>query len=80
MVFVYGGIPLVFSNASSVATTYARNKANGSAMMNFLNMGTCVVILSVLESLAFHRAFLMPLVFMIVCVAMVLLKKRLAHL
>ncbi len=78
MPFIYIGISLVFSNASSIALTHSKNKSNGSAMMNFINIATCVTILSAVESIATHQIFLMPLVFSFVALLMMFFKKRLS--
>ncbi len=77
--FIYVGVSLVLSNCASISMTYARNKANGSAMMNFINLGMCVVILLSVEALASHQRLLMPATFVCVFFLMFFIRKYLAH-
>lgn len=47
MIIVYFGLCLILANASSTAMSYTNDKAHGSAVMNFINMGlTTLVVLS----------------------------------
>ena len=77
--FIYVGYTLVFSNSSTLALTYARNKANGSAMMNFINLGVCVFILLIVEAIASHQLLLMPVTFVSVFFLMFFIRKYLAY-
>lgn len=77
MPFLYIGLALVFSNASSLAMTHAKNKSNASAVMNFINMGVSVITLFIVEALPEHQPFIMPLFFILIGGAMILLRMRL---
>ncbi len=79
MPFIYIGDTLVFSNASSFAMTYARNKSNGSAVMNCINLAMCVLILLAVEALASHHLLVMPITFATVFFLMFFMRKYLSH-
>lgn len=74
MPFIYMGLALVFSNASSLAMSGAKNKSNASAVMNFLNMGMSVVTLTIVESLPPHKAYVLPLFFTLLVFLMLTLR------
>lgn len=77
MPFLYIGLALIFSNSSSLAMTHAKNKSNASAVMNFVNMGVSVVTLFIVEALPSHPPYVMPLFFIGIAIAMVMLRMRL---
>lgn len=67
------GISFVFSNASSLAMQGAHDKPSGSAVMNFLNMGTataCVLSLGLFVNLSF--LFLAKYYILLLIVALIL--------
>lgn len=65
MPFIYVGLSLIFSNTSALAMSHAKNKSNASAVMNFINMGVSVAALLTLESLTSHKAYILPLFFLL---------------
>jgi MFS transporter, DHA1 family, multidrug resistance protein len=69
MILSYFGLALVLPNASTVAMSQVTDKAHGSAVMNFINMG--MVTLMVL-SLGWFKttALLLPVVYITICLAM----------
>lgn len=69
MILVYFGLCFVIPNASTLAMTTTSDKAHGSAVMNFVNMGFAT--LSVLSLGFFHAtAFLLPAIFLILSLLM----------
>lgn len=75
MVIIYFGIAFVIGNASAVAMSGAIDKANGSAVMSFINMGlTTIVVLSV--GLLPVVALLLPIAFIVLCSAMLLIYRN----
>ncbi len=77
--FIYVGVSLVLANSSAIVMTYARNKANGSAIMSFISLGICVLVLLGVEMVASHEPYLMPITFVCVFFLMFLIRKYLAH-
>lgn len=76
MPLLYAGLSLVFANASSLAMSHAKDKSNASAIMNFLNMGTCCIALFIF-GLFPQQIFLLPLAFTFIALIMLLLRRRL---
>ena len=70
MPIIYMGFSLVYSNASSLAMSSARNKSNASAIVNFLNMGFSMVSLFVMGFLPSDKAFILPLFFLVLTLLM----------
>jgi hypothetical protein len=70
---IYIGLSLTLSNASALAMSHARNKSNGSAVMNFINMSVCVISLLVMESLPGHKTYILPLFFSLLGLTMLAL-------
>jgi predicted MFS family arabinose efflux permease len=63
MIIVYLGLSLIFTNASGLATSQASNKANASAMMNFINMATAVICVLLLGLIPNSPVLLMPFLY-----------------
>lgn len=74
MPFIYIGLALIFSNASGLAMTGAKNKSNASAVMNFINMGTSVLALTTIESLPSHKIYVLPFFFLFLGCLMLILR------
>lgn len=56
LTLMYVGISFIFSNGSALAMQHAHDKPSGSAIMNFINMGTatvCVLSLGFFSNLSF---------------------------
>lgn len=77
MILVYGGVCLIAANASAIAMSTVKDKAHGSAMMNFLNMGLPTVIVLSLGLFPIH-IFLLPILFFLICIFMLFLSARFA--
>lgn len=67
---IYFGLCFVLANASTIAMSHVSDKAHGSAVMNFVNMG--LATLAVL-SLGFFtiNVLLLPIMYMGLCVIMI---------
>jgi DHA1 family bicyclomycin/chloramphenicol resistance-like MFS transporter len=60
---IYLGFSLVFANATALATSQAKDKANASAMINFINMGTSVLSVLVLGLIPSRSALILPIIY-----------------
>ena len=69
MILSYFGLALVFPNASTVAMSHITDKAHGSAVMNFINMGLVTLIVLSL-GLFKTTVLLLPVVYLIICLGM----------
>lgn len=69
MIVVYFGLSLILANASSVAMSHVSDKAHGSAVMNFINMGLATLVVL---SLGYFpvSAILLPAVYLGLCLFM----------
>jgi hypothetical protein len=68
MIIIYFGLCFVLANASTLAMSQVNDKAHGSAVMNFINMGLAtVVVLS--TSLFPMKALLLPTIYICLCIA-----------
>ncbi len=76
MPFIYIGLSFIYSNASALAMSHAKDKSNASAIMNFINLGVSVVAVLSIESLPIHPASLMPLLFVLFTLLLLLLNKK----
>ena len=69
MIIIYFGLCFILANASTIAMSHVSDKAHGSAVMNFINMGLAtLVVLSV--GLFPMKTLLLPAVYIILCIAM----------
>ncbi len=68
--FVYFGLCFILANASAKAMSSVVDKAHGSAVMNFINMGMSVVAVLVL-GLFTMRTLLLPVAYFVLCVMMI---------
>ena len=80
MFLIYSAEALVFANISSFGLANAKNKSNGSAVLNFINLSITVVAVLFLEFIYPESAILMPLSFIIFFCIMFLLWLRLRKL
>lgn len=71
MVIIYLGLSCVIANASTVAMSYVNDKAHGSAIMNFINMGIATVTV-ITAGLFETKQLLLSSVYLILCIAMVI--------
>jgi len=74
MMLSYFGLALVFANTSTLAMDKVSDKAHGSAVMNFTNMGFATIVVLGLGLLP-TNLLIMPLMFILICVAMYVLFK-----
>lgn len=66
MMVIYFGLCFIMANASTIAMSHVDDKAHGSAVMNFINMGLATLVVSV-TSLLPMKALLLPALFMALC-------------
>jgi MFS transporter, DHA1 family, multidrug resistance protein len=70
----YFGLSFVFANASIIAMNNVLDKAHGSAVMNFINMG--LVAVTILNVGIFPiNYFLLPIIYIVICLFMIALSK-----
>lgn len=69
MSFILLGHALISSNSSSSAIFFAVDKANGSAVLNFICIALCVIGTFVLSIFHTNDAYVMPLIFL-VCIVL----------
>lgn len=66
---IYFGICFILANASSIAMSHVSDKAHGSAVMNFINMG--LATLAVLSLGLFPiKSLLLPIIYFVLCLVM----------
>ena len=63
--FIYLAESLIFTNVSAFGLSLAKNKSNGSAVMNFINLSVTVIAVLLLEFIYPESALLMPLSFIV---------------
>lgn len=80
MFLIYIAQSLVFANISSFGLASAKNKSNGSAVLNFINLSTTVVALILLEFIYPESAIVLPLSFVFFFCMMLFLWWRLRKL
>ena len=69
MILIYFGLCFILANASTIAMSHVSDKAHGSAVMNFINMGLAtLVVLSI--GLFPMKILLLPAIYIILCIAM----------
>lgn len=67
MILINFGLCFIFANASTIAMNHASDKANGSAVMNFLCLGlVTLVVLSL--SLFSIKSLLLPFIYFVLCI------------
>ncbi|HAT8718401.1 TPA: MFS transporter [Legionella pneumophila] len=69
MIFIYLGLSFIFANASTFAMSHTSDKAHGSAVMNFINMGLVTVVILGLSLLPMSQ-YLLPAIYIILCILM----------
>ena len=72
MMLSYFGLALVFANTSSIAMNNVSDKAHGSAVMNFTNMGLATVVVLGLGLLP-TSVLIMPVMNILICTGMFIL-------
>ena len=69
MAIIYFGLSLILANASSIAMSHVIEKAHGSAVMSFINMGFTTLIVLSLKYIPIY-AVLLPTIYIIMCASM----------
>lgn len=77
VMLIYLAESLIFANVSSFGLSHAKNKSNGSAVLNFINLGTTVLAVLLSEFLYPESALVMPLLLVFFFVMTLLLWMRL---
>ncbi len=72
MMLCYFGLALVFANASAIAMRNTSDKAHGSAVMNFINMGLVTLIVLSMSAISIY-SFLLPAIYIGICIFMMLI-------
>jgi DHA1 family bicyclomycin/chloramphenicol resistance-like MFS transporter len=70
MMLIYFGLSLIVANTSAIAMSHVHDKAHGSAVMNFLNVGLATVMVLILGVFSIST-LLLPSVFIALCVVMI---------
>jgi MFS family permease len=78
MMFLYCGLSSIVANASAIAMGTVSDKAHGSAVMNFLNMGLATVVVLILAGFSI-KVTLLPTVYTFICMLMVTLFSSVIH-
>jgi MFS family permease len=68
------GVSVVYANASTVAMSHVADKAHGSAVMNFINMGLVTLVVLSLGFVPINR-YVLSVAYLIMCVAMMAIFK-----
>jgi MFS family permease len=66
MIIIYFGLSLILANASTVVMSQISDKAHGSAVMSFINMGLATLVVLSLGYFPLH-IFLLPAIYIILC-------------
>ncbi len=74
IIIIYFGLSFIIANASSIAMSHTDDKAHGSAVMNFINMGTATIAVL---SLGFFNTtpFILPITYAIICIGIFIIYK-----
>lgn len=68
MVLIYFGLCFIMANASTIAMSRVEDKAHGSAMMNFINMGLATLVVLSLGLFPIKPLYL-PGIYLVLCAA-----------
>ncbi|MBI3211895.1 MAG: MFS transporter [Simkania negevensis] len=68
--FVYLGLPLIFSNAATLALADFHDRSTASATMSFINMAHAVVAVFLISLFEGHESKSLPISLAIVCLSM----------
>lgn len=76
MILIYFGLCFILANASSIAMSHTQDKAHGSAVMSFINMGFATLLVLMLG--IFHVSLiLLPCIYFLLCLLMILIYRGL---
>lgn len=68
MIIIYFGLCFIMANASTIAMSHVSDKAHGSAVMNFINMGLATLVVLSLSLFPINPS-LLPAIYIILCAA-----------
>jgi MFS family permease len=74
MVIIYFGLSLIIPNASVLAMNQVIDKAHGSSVMNFINMGFATLVTLSLGFFPINMQ-LLPIIYIVLCAAMLVIFK-----
>ncbi len=77
LIIVYFGLSLIQPNASILAMNSVTDKAHGSAVMSFINMGTATIVVLNLNLFSISK-LLLPTIYLITCLILIAAYKRIA--
>lgn len=80
MLLIYVAASLIFANISALGLSHAKNKSNGSAVLNFINLSIAVIAVLIIEFIYPDSALVMPASFIAIFGMMILLWLRLKKL
>ncbi len=78
MIICYFGLSFVITNASTLAMSQVTDKSNGSAVMNFINMGLVTLVVFSMGLLPINT-LIIPIIFILICFVMCILYTRSKH-
>jgi DHA1 family bicyclomycin/chloramphenicol resistance-like MFS transporter len=78
IIVIYFGLSLVIANASTIAMAKTQDKAHGSAVMNFVNMGSATLVVIGLGFLPM-QTFVLPSVYIVLTILMLIVFHRMAN-
>ncbi|CAN5440289.1 MFS transporter [soil metagenome] len=78
MIIIYFGICFILANASTIALSHVEDKAHGSAVLNFLNVGLATIMVLSLSFFSME-IFLLPIIYFVLCGLMVVMNKQLVR-
>lgn len=70
MIVIYFGLCFILANASTIAMNHVNDKAHGSAVMNFINMGLATLVVLGIGTLPMN-IFLLPSIYIALCASMI---------
>ncbi len=74
MFIIYFGLCFILANASTIAMSHVNDKAHGSAVMNFINMGLATVVVVSIGFIPMNT-LLLPMIYIVLCIAMLSIYK-----
>lgn len=77
MLCIDTGLAFVFSTTAAIALTQAKNKAIGSSLMHFINLGICVISIFLIGSTTIKNPVMLPLLFLLLAFAISFLMRTL---
>jgi DHA1 family bicyclomycin/chloramphenicol resistance-like MFS transporter len=74
MIIIYFGLCFILANASTIAMSHVDDKAHGSAVMNFINMGLATLVVLSISLFPMH-ILLLPTIYIVLCIASIVILK-----